>query len=141
MEIALWAAAHEPQIHYRQSRPIDGRGDPFKLPLFTDCSGSITCFYEWAGAPDPNGLGFSGQGLTGTLLGHLPHISRRAVQPADLVVFDSGDGHHVCIVVEAGPDPGLVSHGQGRGPIRIGFADELQAQQNRPVTWLCGLPG
>ena len=37
------------------------------LPLTTGCSGFVTiCFYE-AGAPDPNGLDYSGLGYTGTL--------------------------------------------------------------------------
>ena len=35
------------------------------LPLTTDCSGFVTVCYFLAGAPDPNGLDYSGEGLGG----------------------------------------------------------------------------
>ncbi|MHB8469552.1 MAG: Hint domain-containing protein [Gaiellaceae bacterium] len=35
------------------------------LPLTTDCSGFVTLCYHLAGAPDPNGRGYDGQGWTG----------------------------------------------------------------------------
>lgn len=40
--IANWGVAHEPQIGYERSRPIDGLNQPHKLPLQTDCSGFAT---------------------------------------------------------------------------------------------------
>ena len=56
---ARWGIANEPRIHYGEIRPIPlGR----TLPLTTDCSGFVTICYYLAGAPDPNGLGYSGQG-------------------------------------------------------------------------------
>jgi cell wall-associated NlpC family hydrolase len=130
-----WGAAHEPQIHYAQTRPIDGRGHPHKLPLTTDCSGFVTDCYQWAGAPDPNGNGFNGQGFTGTLLSHCRHIPASAVRPGDLVVWGPGTGEHVALVLEPGSDPVLVSHGQEKGPIQISFSAE-SAAHHPPVTWL-----
>lgn len=134
---ALWGVANEPQIHYRQSRPIDGLGQPRKLPLYTDCSGFVTDCYKWAGAPDPNGLGYNGTGFTGTLLDHLEQIHADELQPGDLIVFGPGNGEHVVIAVEAGPNPMCVSHGQERGPISIRLAIEAAAH-HPPMTFLRG---
>ena len=54
---ARWGIEHEPQIHYAEARPF-----PLTraLPLTTDCSGFVTLCYFLAGAPDPNGLDYSG---------------------------------------------------------------------------------
>jgi peptidoglycan hydrolase-like protein with peptidoglycan-binding domain len=136
---ARWGIANEPQIHYEQLRPIDGLREPRKLPLRTDCSGFSTLCYAWAGAPDPNGLGYSGQGYTGTLLQHMKAIGEEAVQPGDLVVWGVPPGHHVALALEAGPDPLLCSHGQEKGPIAIRFSVESEFQP-APATWLSCLP-
>jgi len=132
---AQWGIANEPQIHYAQLRPIDGLHEPRKLPLETDCSGFATLCYAWAGAPDPNGLGYSGQGWTGTLLQHMQPIAQEAAQPGDLVVFGPAPGHHVAVVLEAGSDPLLCSHGQEKGPLAVLFSVE-SAYQPQPATWL-----
>lgn len=136
---AEWGIANEPQIHYAELRPIDALHEPRRLPLTTDCSGFVTLCYAWAGAPDPNGLDYSGQGWTGSLLSHLKAIAESAVQPADLVVWGAPPGHHVALVLRAGADPLLCSHGQERGPVAIRFSVESQYQPP-PVTWLGGLP-
>jgi cell wall-associated NlpC family hydrolase len=136
---ARWGIANEPQIHYEQLRPIDGLHEPRKLPLRTDCSGFVTLCYAWAGAPDPNGLGYSGQGYTGTLLEHMQAIAADAAQPGDLVVWGLPPGHHVALVLEPGPDPLLCSHGQEAGPVAIRFSVE-SAYQPTPATWLRCLP-
>jgi peptidoglycan hydrolase-like protein with peptidoglycan-binding domain len=115
---ALFGVAHEADIHYEQLRPIDGIGDVHKLPLNVDCSGFATLCYNWAGAPDPNGLGYNGLGYTGTLLNHMDRIDRDAALPGDLVVIGPGSGDHVVIIVEAGSDPMVVSHGREAGPTR-----------------------
>ncbi len=88
------------QIDYRQSRPMEGigRAKRRKLPLTIDCSAFVTICYNWAGAPDPNGLGYNGQGYTGTILSHGTQIARRNVRVGDLVVFGRGTGNHVCLV-------------------------------------------
>ncbi len=135
---AQWGIANEPQIHYEQLRPIDGLREPRKLPLHTDCSGFATLCYAWAGAPDPNGLGYSGQGWTGTLLRHMQPVAADAAQPGDLVVFGPAPGHHVAIVLEPGPDPLLCSHGEEQGPLAIRFTVESEYQP-APAAWLSSL--
>jgi Putative peptidoglycan binding domain/NlpC/P60 family len=138
VENARWGMTNEPKIHYRQSRPMDGLHEPRKLPLSTDCSGFSTLCYAWAGAPDPNGLNYSGLGFTGTLLQHMKRIPQSAVQPGDMVVWGGDTGHHVALVVEAGPDPLLCSHGQEKGPFAIRFSVESKYQPPQ-VTWLSSL--
>jgi cell wall-associated NlpC family hydrolase len=135
VEVARWGIANEGSIHYEQSRPVDGMGQPRKLPLNTDCSGFSTLCYKWAGAKiDPNGGNFSGA-YTGTMLQHCRHIARSAVQPGDLVVWGNYPGNHVALVLEAGADPLLCSHGQEKGPIAIAFSVESKYQPT-PAAWL-----
>jgi cell wall-associated NlpC family hydrolase len=136
---AQWGIQNEPQIHYQQLRPMDGIGQPRKLPLQTDCSGFVTLCYAWAGAPDPNGLKFSGQGFTGTMLQACSHISKAAARPGDLVVWGPPPGNHVALVLQPGPDPLLASHGQEKGPIQVQFSVASKYQPT-PVTWLSCLP-
>jgi cell wall-associated NlpC family hydrolase len=129
---ARWGIANEPRIHYGEVRPIPfGRA----LPLTTDCSGFVTVCYFLAGAPDPNGLGYSGAGYTGTLLGHAAHIEAAAAAPGDIVVWGAYPGRHCAIVLEAGADPLLASHGSERGPVAIHYSDECSWQPH-VVTWL-----
>lgn len=138
VEHARWGIAHEPQIHYAEVRPIDALHEPRRLPLATDCSGFVTLCYAWAGAPDPNGLGYSGQGWTGTLLAHLKRVAPDAARPGDLVVFGPPPGNHVALVLEPGRDPLLCSHGQERGPLAVRLGAE-SAYQPQPASWLSGL--
>ncbi|MBZ4334097.1 peptidoglycan-binding protein [Corallococcus sp. AS-1-12] len=112
----LWGVAHQEQIHYSQSRPIDGIRLRHKLPLDIDCSGFVTLCYQWAGAPDPNGNHYSGEGYTGTLEAHMRHIPLSQVQPGDLCLWQ---GKHVSLVIQSGADPLLISHGSEAGPYEI----------------------
>lgn len=134
VQLARWGIQNEGRIHYQQLRPVDGIDRPHKLPLHTDCSGFSTLCYKWAGADDPNGGKFTGA-YTGTMLTHCRHIPRSAVRPGDLVVWGAYPGHHVALVLEAGPDPLLCSHGQEKGPLAIKFSVE-SAYQPSPATWL-----
>lgn len=109
---ARWGVAHEPEIHYAETRPMPHWLEP--LPVTIDCSGFATLCYRHAGCPDPNGLNYDGSGYTGTLLAHGKHVWKP--QPGDLVIYGPGEGVHVAVVVEAGPDPLTVSHGEERGP-------------------------
>src|SRR5919204_3623303 len=103
---ARWGIRNEARIHYGQVRPMPLTRT---LPLTTDCSGFVTLCYYLAGAPDPNGLGYDGQGWTGTLLRHLaPTTSLRL---GDVVVWGAYPGHHCALVLEPGDDPLLCSHG------------------------------
>lgn len=130
---ARWGIENEPSIHYGEIRPMPLAR---RLPLTTDCSGFVTLCYYLAGAPDPNGLGYGGQGWTGTLLRHL----RPAVQVrrGDIVVFGAYPGRHCAVVLEPGDDPLLCSHGQERGPLAIRFSEEAAVQQ-AVATWLTAL--
>lgn len=136
---ARWGIAHRAEIHYAELRPIDGLHEPRRLPLRTDCSGFATLCYAWAGAPDPNGIGYSGQGYTGTLLEHMEAVPLRAAQPGDLVVFGPPPGCHVALVLEPGTDPLLCSHGQEAGPLAVRFSVESRCQP-APARWLACLP-
>lgn len=119
---ARWGARNEPRIHYTElsTRSAWLLRRPGFTPLFTDCSGFATACYRWAGAPDPNGLGYVSLGYTGTLLeyaknhGHIADVSQ--ARPGDLIVVGPGTGDHVVVVVEAGFDPLVVSHGKEAGP-------------------------
>ena len=139
VQLARWGIRNEPQIHYQQLRPVDGIDHPKKLPLYTDCSGFSTLCYKWAGSPvDPNGGNWTGA-YTGTMLTHCRHIPQSAVRPGDLVVWGAYPGHHVALVLEAGGDPLLCSHGQEKGPLAIPFSVESRYQPT-PATWLSCLP-
>jgi hypothetical protein len=126
--VARWGIAHAGAIHYEELRPIDGLHRVRQLPLRTDCSGFVTLCYAWAGAPDPNGLGFSGQGYTGTLLQHLQPVPLDGVQPGDVVVWGPPPGIHAALVLEPGADPLLCSHGREAGPLELAFSAETRAQ-------------
>ena len=110
---AKWGVAHEPQIHYEEIRPMPLSAS---LPLTTDCSGFVTLCYYLAGAPDPNGLGYNHYGYTGTLLNHGQQIELKDVQPGDVIVYGPGTGWHTALIIEGGPDPLTVSHGDEAGP-------------------------
>jgi hypothetical protein len=132
---ARWGIANEPRIHYGQIRPVPLART---LPLTTDCSGFVTVCYYLAGAPDPNGLDYSGEGYTGTLLDHLEPIEPDAARRGDLVVWGAYPGRHCAIVLVPGADPLLASHGAERGPIAIRYSAECRYQP-AAVTWLDGL--
>jgi len=127
---AKWGVANTQNIHYRQSRPIDGHRSPRKLPLYTDCSGFSTDCYEWAGGPDPNGRGFDGLGYTGTMLEHGLTVPLFSAELGDLIVWGSYPGHHVALIVDLTnkSDPLLVSHGSERDPREIRLSQETAAQ-------------
>jgi hypothetical protein len=136
---ARWGVAHEPDIHYAQTRPIAGLGHPRMLPLSTDCSGFATDCFKWAGAPDPNGRNYDGSGFTGTMLDACVHISPAQAKPGDLIVFGSGTGTHVVIVVGTGSDPDVVSHGQERGPLLLPLSQEKAFHAGEALTFLSAM--
>jgi hypothetical protein len=112
-----WGIAHEPQIHYAQERPMEFLKAPKRLkslPRTADCSEFFTDGYAYAGADDPNGLGYSGKGYTGTLLTH--GEVALVLRPGDAVIRGSLTGDHVYGVLEGGENPLLMSHGWEGGP-------------------------
>jgi hypothetical protein len=127
---AEWCIGRSNSIHYREIRPIQGLGHRRVLPITVDCSGFVTVCFNWAGAPDPNGNKYGGQGYTGTLLRHGGPTTQKEAKPGDLVIFGAGTGNHVALVTHAGANPILASHGGEAGPIRIDFRSEYDWQKN-----------
>jgi hypothetical protein len=78
-----------------------------------DCSEAVTLMFRLAGLKDPNGLGYDGEGYTGTMLRHLPHFSDwTEVHEGTLIVFGDYPGNHVVMVVKPnGENPMVYSHG------------------------------
>lgn len=104
------------------------------VPQWADCSSFVTACAKWAGCSDPNGQGFR-DGYTGTLLEHCNHITAKQAQPGDLIVYGPGTGHHVTMIVGAGSDLMLVSHGHQGTPELI-RQSVMVARQPPPVTFL-----
>lgn len=125
---ARWGAEKQRDIHYAEIRPIPLRAAERSLPLTTDCSGWVTLLYKWAGASDPNGLGYNGEGYTGTLLEHGRPITQDQAQPGDLIIWGHFPGHHVAVCVEAGADPLVCSHGGEQNPVLEATSTETRSQ-------------
>jgi hypothetical protein len=135
VEYALWAIEHNRDIHYAEIRPMELLDELKRLPWTGDCSTFVTRCYKAANMSDPNGLGYNGQGYTGTLLNHLRHITVAQVKPADVMVYGSYPGHHTALVigVPEGKLPTIAtietaSHGGEHGPLRITVAEEMHYQ-------------
>lgn len=124
------AEAHESLIHYLQSRP-------FPVNVFVhvtndreikiDCSAYVTCIHRASGYKDPNGRGYDGYGYTGTIRTVSPRIDFTKLYPGCLIVYGTGDGEHVVIVIQGGPDPIVSSHGQESGPRRYRHSQQVAA--------------
>lgn len=138
---------HEPRIHYAQIRPMR-TVHLYEQELHTrlehggsitmDCSEAVTCLCKWAGLRDPNGLGYDGQGYTGTMLRHLPsYADPRGANVGALCVFGPRPGDHVAMVLEPGPDPLLWSHGYEGGPRTVRFSHERAI--HRPPAWFLNI--
>jgi lysozyme family protein len=127
---ALWGCQNSGQIAYSQNGNVrlSQLGKRATLPLATDCSGFATLCYSWAGAPNPNAAGpydARQPAYTGSMLSHLRRIPKSAAQPGDLVVWTPPpQGQHVCVVIQGGADPLLVSHGDDTGPKKLRFSAE-----------------
>lgn len=125
-------------VHFlRQKELGDHHHDPYEGPAekryrefeenFEARHGAIVAAYwcrtEASGARQP--------AYTGSMLNRCRRIPRSAAKPGDLVVWTPPSrGQHVCVVVAAGPDPTVVSHGSDSGPKRLRFSAE-DAYQRR----------
>ena len=134
---ALWGVSNNAQIHYAETRPMDELKLVRHLPWTSDCSEFATTIYCWAGAPDPNGLGYNGQGYTGTMLDNGKTVALHEAKAGDLAIFGPHPGHHVVVLVEPGTanegNPNVVSHGQENDPVKTTLANEANYQP-KPVT-------
>jgi cell wall-associated NlpC family hydrolase len=111
VEVAKEACA-QPQgtYEYDQIRPYPSSLFSGPTPRKTDCSGFVILCYKTAGAPDPNGTNYNGQGYTGSLLARGKAVS--APSPGDLCFWTAPD--HVAIYLGNGE---IAEFGSNPGPI------------------------
>jgi hypothetical protein len=116
-------AAHEPLVGYTQGEDRDDflHYPHGHLPQSTDCSGMVTETTWDGGGPDPSGLGYRYVGFTGTILSFAYKHGRvftdlSLARPGDPIVIGPGTGWHAVLVLEAGHDPLVLSHGNFEGP-------------------------
>ena len=102
---------------YSQARPMPGNLTDCALTP-TDCSGFATLVYKAAGAPDPNGLAYNGEGFTGTME-HNGKATQNP-QPGDLMFWQSPD--HVAIY---GGGDVIYEWGGPPGPIQSSASGEM----------------
>ena len=130
---AQWGVTNRAGFTYTEGpQRMSGVHQPGVIPCYCDCSAFVTYCYSWAGAPDPNGLGYSGQGYTGTLLGHGTQIPVSDVVPGDVVVYGPGTGVHTALIVQNGLDPLTVSMGQQGDPSSV----HVSQDNRQPVRYL-----
>lgn len=139
---AEWGIAHEPQVHYAQTRPINLAGwKAHRLPWYGDCSSSIKAIYYSCGL-DPDGEG--NQGNTATLLAAGERVAQKEALPGDVGIFVAGDlsVHAVMLLTQgSGSDPWCYSHGQERGPIKIRLSAEKAYHGSEHLIWVAFVPG
>lgn len=128
VEAARYFVSIEPRVHYTESasrmtivrkrlRPPVADG----IDIWEDCSSFDTGLYWIAGAPDPNGRGYDGQGYTGTLYPRGRSVTAAGARPGDLVFYgwDSriNAPAHVALYIGNGR---VISHGSEAGPLELG---------------------
>lgn len=117
---ARWGVRNASRFTYSQGpERMSAIGRRGVVPVVADCSAAVTLWYNFAGAPDPNGLGYDREGYTGTLLsaerGKMTDLS--LVRPGDIIVYGPGTGWHTALVVESdGVNPLTVSMGRQGDP-------------------------
>lgn len=115
---ATWGYNHRWLIHYTQGGSrmygVRYRIHIPGIPYYEDCSSFATWCYYQAGLPDPNHLGYSGYGFTGTLGSHGVNVS--VAKPGDLCFYGWRPWHHVSVAVSSYM---CVSHGSEIGPLLV----------------------
>jgi hypothetical protein len=116
---AHWVLSHGSAWEYYEIRPIPIAAiKAGRLPVKTDCSGSVIGIYARAGAPDPGGYDYNGSGNTDSFYQHCEHLkSYTDCQAGDLidVTLPSRGTVHVYLVLErTATDLKVFSHG---GPL------------------------
>lgn len=137
--------AHRGVIHYTQSpMRMSGVRNGYLPPSFgkwEDCSSEATWIAYVMNAaakriggsfPDPNGLGYSGWGYTGTQTAHGREVSAFRGPIAFTFVFYGSPIGHVAVKQTAGY---VMSHGSERGPRNepIGYRRPTTARYYAPV--------
>lgn len=86
-------------------------------PITGDCSAMTTWYYYDDELPDPNNLGYDGEGFTGTECLHGVNVSLDQLQIGDLVFYGYRYPYkHVAIYVGNGK---VISHGSAIGPLLL----------------------
>lgn len=118
VDAAIYSIVKRDSISYAQIRPMTDMAPPPNVPNTMDCSWHATWCYKSAGAPDPNGRGYDGQGWTGTLYPRGKAISVVQLQLGDLVFYGwkNGAPSHVATFIGNGY---VASHGQQSGPSKV----------------------
>jgi hypothetical protein len=118
---------HASLVHYTQTAArMTIVRDQLKLPplarsISEDCSSSTTGLYWLAKLPDPNGLGYNGQGYTGTEAQHgdvVWHLGQplSLLRPGDLIFYGAFPHSHVTMYLGNGR---VFSHGSEGGPYNL----------------------
>lgn len=81
-----WAYHNRDRIYYLQRRPMH-INSIYEIPSYEDCSEFVTRGYKAAGATDPNRLGYSGSGYTGTMANAGMRVN--VPRPADFNLYGS----------------------------------------------------
>jgi hypothetical protein len=117
IDAAHWVMKHGSGWRYEEIRPIPlANIKAGRLPIHTDCSGSVIGIAYRAGVHDPSGYKFDGWGNTDSLKAHCEHIDHRNCLAGDMVnIQHNGDGGsvHVYLVMEKLDDGdfSVFSHG------------------------------
>ncbi len=147
---AWWLIKHEPSVHYQQWRPMRFLRQLLRLPVWEDCSESVTKIIKYAGGRDPNKAAndkrhwWDGLGYTGAMLTHCRPIRKSMLKKLDLIILGDFPGAHVCLVLDEdaehdNADPLLFSHGQEAGPIAIKLSQEMEYHKGKTVHFLRGI--
>lgn len=109
-----------------------------KGTITTDCSETVTLMFRLAGLKDPNGLGYDGEGYTGTMLEHLTHFDQWGeVHAGTLIVFGKYPGTHVVMVTHPdGQNPIVYSHGSHAASAIWDLNTERTYHPGEPLTLL-----
>ena len=116
---AQWVLSHGAGWEYYEIRPVPIAAiKAGRLPVKTDCSGSVIGIYARAGAPDPSGYHYNGSGNTDSFYAQCEHLpSYTDAIPGDLVdvTLPARGTVHVYLVLEkTAHDLKVFSHG---GPL------------------------
>lgn len=138
---------HASLVRYAEVRPMSTRHLTesqldYRLTagqaITMDCSESVTLICRLAGLRDPNGLGYDGEGYTGTMLTHLPHFTDWSeVHEGTLIVFGEYPGRHVVMVVTPnGENSSVYSHGSYSDHAIWSLETERGYHAGEPITLL-----
>ena len=130
---ALLCVRHRSLIHYTQGSlrmtGVTRRMYPPAYPRYIDCSAAYTWWKFVGGAPDPNGLGYNGQGYTGTQSNKGVTVAPWNAPRTAAVFYGRPIGHVAMIVVKGSK---VVSHGSEIGPVlvNVGYRPPVLAKMH-----------